>query len=103
MEFHTRKYREYIHITPQVEAIVKKSGIKEGMFLVSAMHITAGVYVNDNQSGLIEDINQWLERLCRFARTISATTQVDSHLRALLIHHDVIVPIADSETLCPLW
>jgi len=47
LKFHTSKHREYIHITPQVEAIVKKSGIKEGMVLVSAMHITAGVYVND--------------------------------------------------------
>jgi thiamine phosphate synthase YjbQ (UPF0047 family) len=60
LKFHTRKHREYIHITPQVEAIVKKSSVKEGMVLVSAMHITAGVYVNDNESGLIEDIDQWL-------------------------------------------
>ena len=54
LKFHTRKHREYIHITPQIEAIVKRSAIKEGMVLVSAMHITAGVYVNDNESGLIE-------------------------------------------------
>ena len=66
LKFHTRKHREYIHITPQVEAIVKKSGIKEGMVLVSAMHITAGVYVNDNESGLIEDIDQWLEKIAPF-------------------------------------
>src|SRR5205807_1291515 len=51
LTFHTKKHREYIHLTPQVEAIVTKSGIKEGMVLVSAMHITAGVYVNDNESG----------------------------------------------------
>jgi thiamine phosphate synthase YjbQ (UPF0047 family) len=54
LTFHTRKHREYVHITPQVETIVKKSGIKEGIVLISAMHITAGVYVNDNESGLIE-------------------------------------------------
>jgi len=46
MTFHTKRHREYIHITPQIEAIVRKSGVKEGMVLVSAMHITAGVYVN---------------------------------------------------------
>jgi len=56
--FHTRKHRAYVHITPQIEQIVGKSGIKEGMVLVSAMHITAGVYVNDDESGLIEDIDQ---------------------------------------------
>src|SRR5690242_21869046 len=66
LKFHTRKHREYIHITPQIEAIVKKSGIKDGMVLVSAMHITAGVYVNDNESGLIEDIDKWLEQLAPF-------------------------------------
>ena len=66
LKFHTRKHREYIHITPQIEGIVKKSGIKEGMVLVSAMHITAGVYVNDDEAGLIEDIDQWLEEVAPF-------------------------------------
>ena len=51
LTFHTKMHREYVHITPQVEALVKKSGVREGMALVSAMHITAGVYVNDNESG----------------------------------------------------
>ena len=54
LKFHTRTHRAYVHITSQVEEAVKKSGVKEGMVLVSAMHITAGVYVNDNESGLIE-------------------------------------------------
>jgi thiamine phosphate synthase YjbQ (UPF0047 family) len=58
--FHTETHCAYVHITPQVEEIVRKSGVEEGMVLVSAMHITAGVYVNDNESGLIEDIDQWL-------------------------------------------
>jgi len=97
LKFHTRKHREYIHITPQVEAIVGKSGIREGMVLVSAMHITAGVYVNDNESGLIEDIDQWLELLAPFRDDYkhhqTGETNGDSHLKALLIHHEVIVPI----------
>ncbi len=63
LKFHTKTHRAYVHITPQVEEIVRKSAVKEGMVLVSAMHITAGVYVNDNESGLIEDIDQWLEHL----------------------------------------
>jgi secondary thiamine-phosphate synthase enzyme len=97
LKFHTRKHREYIHITPQIETIVKKSGIKEGMVLVSAMHVTAGVYVNDNESGLIEDIDKWLEELAPFREDYrhhnTGETNGDSHLKALLIHHEVIAPI----------
>ena len=97
LKFHTRKHREYIHITPQVEAIVHRSGIKDGMVLVSAMHITAGVYVNDNEAGLIEDIDRWLEQLAPFREGYkhhdTGEDNGDSHLKALLIHHEVIVPI----------
>ena len=95
--FHTRRHREYVHITPKIAAIVNRSGIKEGMVLVSAMHITAGVYVNDDESGLIEDIDHWLEKLAPFNQDYrhhnTGETNGDSHLKALLIHHEVIVPI----------
>lgn len=101
LTFHTRKHREYIHITPQVEAIVKKSGIQEGMVLVSAMHITAGVYVNDNESGLIADIDEWLERVAPYNRNYrhhkTGEHNGDSHLKSLLIHHEVIVPITNGQ------
>lgn len=97
LTFHTRKHRTYVHITPQIETIVAKSSIKEGMVLVSAMHITAGVYVNDNESGLIEDIDEWLEKVAPFRENYkhhgTGETNGDSHLKALLIHHEVIVPI----------
>jgi secondary thiamine-phosphate synthase enzyme len=97
LTFHTKKHREYIHITPQVEAIVRKSGVKEGMVLVSAMHITAGIYVNDNEEGLIADIDKWLEGLAPFNQNYehhqTGEDNGDSHLKALLIHHEVIVPI----------
>jgi secondary thiamine-phosphate synthase enzyme len=97
MTFHTKRHREYVHITPQIEAIVRKSGVKEGMVLVSAMHITAGVYVNDNESGLIEDIDEWVEKLAPFRQDYkhheTGEDNGDSHLKALLIHHQVIVPI----------
>src|SRR6266446_7614979 len=66
LTLHTKTKRAYIHLTPQVESALKKSGIKDGMILVSAMHITAGVYVNDYESGLIKDIDQWLETLAPF-------------------------------------
>ena len=64
--FNTKKHREYINITSQVETILQKSGIREGIVLVSAMHITASVYVNDAESGLIQDIDEWLEGLAPF-------------------------------------
>ncbi|HOS92797.1 MAG TPA: secondary thiamine-phosphate synthase enzyme YjbQ [Armatimonadota bacterium] len=95
--FETRRQREYLNITPQVEEVVRKSGIQEGMVLVSAMHITAGVYVNDAESGLIEDIDAWLEGLAPYREGYrhhrTGETNGDAHLKSLLIHHEVIVPI----------
>src|ERR1700757_3264808 len=97
LTFHTKKHREYIHLTPQIEAIVKNSGIKDGMVLVSAMHITAGVYVNDAEDGLIADIDEWLEQLAPFRQDYrhhrTGETNGDSHLKSLIVHHEVIVPV----------
>jgi secondary thiamine-phosphate synthase enzyme len=107
LTFNTKKHREYIHITPQVEAAVKKSAVKEGMVLVSAMHITAGVYVNDNESGLIQDIDKWLEELAPFREDYhhhdTGETNGDSHLKALLVHHQVILPITDGKLDLGPW
>ncbi len=95
--FNTRTKREYINITSQVQDIVQKSGIQEGMVLVSAMHITAGVYVNDAEDGLIEDIDEWLEQLAPFREHYrhhrTGETNGDAHLKSLLVHHEVIVPV----------
>ncbi len=97
LTFNTRKEREYLNITEKVEAAVAKSGCRDGMVLVSAMHITAGVYVNDAEQGLIQDIDEWLEQLAprktdyRHHRT--GEMNGDSHLKNLLIGHEVILPI----------
>ncbi len=97
LTFNTKQHREYVHFTPRIEAIVKASGVREGMVLVSAMHITAGVYVNDNESGLIEDIDQWLEHLAPFREDYrhhqTGEDNGDSHLKSILVHHEVILPI----------
>lgn len=97
--FNTKNHREYINITDEVEAIVEKSGIKEGMVLISAMHITAGIYVNDAESGLIKDIDKWLEELAPFNINYNhhqtGETNGDSHLKSLLIGHEVIVPVTN--------
>jgi secondary thiamine-phosphate synthase enzyme len=107
LTFHTKSKRAYVHITPQVEAALKKSGIKDGMVLVSAMHITAGLYVNDNESGLIQDIDQWLEHLAPFRANYkhhqTGEDNGDSHLKALLIHHEVIVPVTNGKLDFGTW
>lgn len=95
--FQCRNHREYVNITDQVEALVAKSAVQEGMVLVSAMHITAAIYVNDAESGLIQDIDDWLQKLApqgpdyRHHRT--GESNGDAHLKSLLMHHQVIVPI----------
>lgn len=95
--FTTRNKREYINITAQVEEVVRKSGVQEGMVLVSAMHITAGVYVNDAEDGLIQDIDEWLEKIApyneQYRHHRTGETNGDAHLKSLLVHHEVIVPI----------
>ncbi|HSA92386.1 MAG TPA: secondary thiamine-phosphate synthase enzyme YjbQ [Terriglobales bacterium] len=107
LTFNTRKHREYIHITPQVEAAVAKSGVKEGMVLVSAMHITASVYVNDHESGLIADIDEWLEKLAPFRKDYrhhqTGESNGDSHLKSLLMHHEVTLPITNGRLDLGPW
>src|SRR5258708_39532373 len=107
LTFNTKKHREYVHITPQVEKIVHTSGVNNGMALVSAMHITAGVYVNDNESGLIQDIDKWLEQLAPFQEGYlhheTGEDNGDSHLKALLVHHQVILAVTNSKLLFGTW
>ncbi len=95
--FNTRNKREFINITDKVKKMVENSGITEGFVLVSAMHITAGVYVNDAEDGLIADIEEWLEKLAPYRPDYqhhqTGERNADAHLKSLLIHHEVIVPV----------
>ena len=97
LTFRTSKHRQYINITSHVEQALAKSGVQEGMVLVSAMHITAGVWVNDAEDGLLADIDEWLEKLAPFRADYrhhrTGETNGDSHLKSLLVHHQVIVPV----------
>ena len=99
--FNTKKQREFINITEEVEKALEKSQIKEGLILVSAMHITAGVYVNDAESGLISDIEEWLEKLAPFRRDYrhhrTGESNGDAHLKNLLIGHEVVVPVTNGK------
>jgi secondary thiamine-phosphate synthase enzyme len=103
----TKKLREFINLTDRVQEFVTKSSINEGFVLVSAMHITAGVYVNDAESGLIADIEEWLEKLAPYRSDYrhhrTGETNGDAHLKSLLIHHEVIVPITDGKLDLGHW
>jgi secondary thiamine-phosphate synthase enzyme len=97
--FHTKSRQEIIDITDQVEAQVRESGIIEGFALVSAMHISASVFVNDHESGLWHDILQWLEHTIapwdpeRYHHNRTGEDNAAAHLRSLTIGHEVIVPV----------
>jgi secondary thiamine-phosphate synthase enzyme len=95
--FNTKKRQEFIRITDQVAEIVKRSRIKEGFVLVSAMHITAGVYVNDWEEGLIDDFQVWLEKLApsglNYRHHHTGEDNADAHLKRTIMGHQVMLPI----------
>ncbi|HXV86005.1 MAG TPA: secondary thiamine-phosphate synthase enzyme YjbQ [Gemmatimonadales bacterium] len=97
--FHTKKRQEIVDITDEVAAQVTASGVAEGFVLVSAMHITASVFVNDHESGLWQDILQWLEETVapwepgRYRHNRTGEDNAAAHLRSLTIGHEVMVPI----------
>ena len=95
--FETKQRQEFLRITDRVSAIVKASGVREGMVLVSAMHITAAVYVNDWEKGLIADIQDWLEELAPerpdYRHHQTGEDNADAHLKRTIMGHQVIVPI----------
>ncbi|MBD3265085.1 YjbQ family protein [bacterium] len=97
--FNTGERRQYVNITPDIEEIVTRSEIQEGMVLISAMHITAAVYVNDDESGLIQDIDEWLDGLAPLGKEYrhhrTGEDNGDAHLKNLIMHHQVIVPITE--------
>jgi secondary thiamine-phosphate synthase enzyme len=107
ISFNTQRRREYINITDRVADVVSSSGIAEGMVLVSAMHITAGVFVNDAEPGLLADIDEWLEELAPvrddYRHHHTGETNGDAHLKNLLVHHQVIVPITNGQLDLGPW
>ena len=105
--FHTSKKREWINITADVEKAVSTAGIREGMVLVSAMHITAGVFVNDHEPGLWQDIDTWVEKVAPYRDDYlhhrTGETNGDAHLKSLLVHHQVVVPVTDGKLDLGPW
>jgi thiamine phosphate synthase YjbQ (UPF0047 family) len=123
LAFNTTQRRELIRITEEVQATVDEAGIAEGMVLASAMHITAGVWVNDDEPGLHEDVLEWLDKVAPpswsppandVARQLlpdvgdyrhhrGGEDNADAHLKNLLVHHQAIVPVTDGRLDLGPW
>ena len=105
--FNTKKQREFINITGELEKALAKAQVREGLVLASAMHITAGVYINDAEEGLIADIEEWLEKLAPFRSDYrhhrTGETNGDAHLKNLLIGHQVLVPVSNGKLDLGPW
>ena len=108
LTFETPNRRDYLNITARVEAFVGESGIQHGLCLVNPMHITAAVYVNDDENGLIQDIDDWLERLAPHEpvsdyRHNRGEDNADAHLKRQLMSHQVVLPITDGRLDLGPW
>lgn len=107
LEIKTKKRYEMVHITGEVERIVRESGIADGLCFVTPMHITAAIYVNDHEQGLIEDISQWLEKLAparpEYKHHQTGEDNADAHLKALLLHHETTLPVSEGGLELGTW
>lgn len=105
--FNTQKQREFINITSEIEKVVEKSRVKEGLVFVSAMHITAGVFVNDEESGIKEDLMEWAEKLApsgvNYKHHRTGESNGDAHLKSILFHNQVILPITNGRLDLGPW
>jgi len=121
--FKTSERREFVRITEEVQAAVDEAGVREGMALVSAMHITAGVWINDDEKGILEDTLEWLDKLAPPSWKSHGTAlsdalkpdpgdyrhhrggedNGDAHLKNLLVHHQVIVPVTEGKLDLGPW
>lgn len=108
IQVHTKKKREYINITPKIEEIVRKSGVKEGLVLVNPMHITASCYINDDEAGLIRDFDRFLEKLAPYDlkgyhHHQTGEDNGDSHLKRQLFGREVVVAITNGTLDFGTW
>jgi secondary thiamine-phosphate synthase enzyme len=105
--FNTKKRQEFVRITDEIASIVKTSGVEEGMVLVSAMHITSGVFVNDWEDGLIQDFQVWLEKLAPsgldYEHHQTGEDNADAHLKRTIMGHQVMLPITGGKLDLGPW
>lgn len=106
--FCTEKEREFVNITPEVEALVRESGVREGLCLVNAMHITASVFINDDEAGLHHDFDAWLEKLAPHEPVSSyrhnrGETNADAHMKRQIMGREVVVAITEGRLHFGPW
>jgi secondary thiamine-phosphate synthase enzyme len=103
LTFNTKNRLEFVHITPQVRQLIKNSGIKEGLCLVNAMHISASVFINDNESGLHKDYAKWLEKLAphepisQYKHNDTGEDNADAHLKRQIMGREVTIAITNGD------
>ncbi len=100
--FNTKNRRDFINITQQVEEALEESKVREGLCLVNAMHITASVFINDDERGLHEDLGAWLERIAPFGKNkyrhnLTGEDNADAHLKRTIMGREVVVAITDGK------
>jgi secondary thiamine-phosphate synthase enzyme len=100
--FQTKARQEFINITPRVEEVLKKSGIREGLCLVNAMHITASVFINDDEGGLHSDFSSWLEKLAPFSpsgykHNLTGEDNADAHLKRTIMGREVVAAVTEGK------
>ncbi len=107
--FNTAHREELVKITQRIEELVRKSGIKEGLCLVNAMHITASVFINDNESGLHHDFKEWLEGLAphkpisRYRHNLTGEDNGDAHLKRTIMGREVVIAITSGKLDLGPW
>jgi secondary thiamine-phosphate synthase enzyme len=108
LEFHVPERMDFVHITPEVESIVRDSGVREGLCLVNAMHITASVFINDDESGLHQDYKRWLEDLAphdpsRYLHNRTGEDNGDAHHKRQIMGREVVVAVTDGRLDLGTW
>jgi secondary thiamine-phosphate synthase enzyme len=107
--FETDSRRAYLNVTSQVEAEVRASGVREGLCLVNAMHITASVYINDDEQGLLADYDEWLEKLAphepvaKYRHNRTGEDNADAHMKRQIMGREVVVAITDGKLDLGPW
>ena len=108
LTFKTKNKKEYINITPEIEEVVKKSGVKEGLVLVNPMHITASCYINDDEQGLLNDFDKFLEEIApydlnKYQHHQTGEDNGDAHLKRQLFGREVVVAITNGKLDFGTW
>jgi secondary thiamine-phosphate synthase enzyme len=107
MTLQTKEKREFLNITPNIKAAVEKSGIRDGIILVSSLHSNSALFVNDDEAGLLQDIAEWADRIAPFGpdyhHSARSESNAGAHLQSLLLHHQAFVSLADGKLELGPW